>query len=291
MKIKPDHNVTIATANPTTQVIKYNPALFRRIKKSHRKYILAHEEGHLVNNSGNEFAADAYAFNKLAGTHRDSLRNSVSVLSEILPPGSPLRQERIKAAYIRALKYDAANGHKPAILELKKMGINPPNYNFEGNLNINKMTPLKLKSQANFDIPLFTTPSPEYAKSTNGAGRYEDLDKRMNKTANRKMGTITQLEVNPNKIDPDRRIFQKPSVNERLVKTEREVSKPAITNEEEYPIVGGKSYGPPKTADLQGTTGQPDDIENRGFNWRLTGIIGGSLLVAAIIIYFIARKK
>ncbi len=88
-------------------VIEINMKRWRQLPKSHQDYILAHEEGHYVLDTGDEMAADQYAFEKLAGKMPGSLRNTVHALIDVLPGATPEQRRRMDAAVKRALKYDA----------------------------------------------------------------------------------------------------------------------------------------------------------------------------------------
>lgn len=103
-------------------VIEINLNRWRQLPKSHRDYILAHEEGHYVLDTGDELAADQYAFEKLAGKMPGSLRNTVHALIDVLPGQTPEQHRRMDAAVKRALKYDARhNGNQAAREEYIKM--------------------------------------------------------------------------------------------------------------------------------------------------------------------------
>jgi hypothetical protein len=79
----------------------------------HKKFILKHEEGHYEGRTNNEFFADEFAFNKLAGTEPLSLRKSITALTDVLPMTSPQHQQRVTAQTIRALRYDAVVNKNP----------------------------------------------------------------------------------------------------------------------------------------------------------------------------------
>ena len=57
-----------------------------------RRFVVAHELGHLLMNTANESIADAFALGLLAGTVRNSLRGCVSALGKVDVPPSRLKR-------------------------------------------------------------------------------------------------------------------------------------------------------------------------------------------------------
>lgn len=103
----PDLYDSPAGCDRDTKVIVVNPELFNRLTPFQKKFILLHEEGHLALNTSEETSADAYAFDRLAGTEFRSLKQAVGALQEILDGTSPEHKERYDALYDRALSWDA----------------------------------------------------------------------------------------------------------------------------------------------------------------------------------------
>jgi hypothetical protein len=95
-------------------IIHINMSRWKKLPQPHRDYILAHEEGHYVLDTSNEFEADEYAFKKMAGTHPGSLRDTAHALIDVLPGSTPEQRKRMEAAVLRALKFDAINNHNDA---------------------------------------------------------------------------------------------------------------------------------------------------------------------------------
>lgn len=93
-----------------TGVVVINPDLFFQYSEFHRKFILLHEEGHIVLKTGiqleDEIKADGYAFDRLAGTEYKSLKQCLNFLEILLVPGLPSTDSRIAALYDRALNWD-----------------------------------------------------------------------------------------------------------------------------------------------------------------------------------------
>jgi hypothetical protein len=104
-----DDTDSVARVYRDLGAVEINLSRWKKLPKPHRDYILAHEEGHYVLDPSDEFAADEYAFKKMAGTHPGSLRDTAHALIDVLPGSTPEQRQRIEAAVLRALKYDAVN--------------------------------------------------------------------------------------------------------------------------------------------------------------------------------------
>jgi hypothetical protein len=115
-------STTPARVFHNTGVIQINKSRWDQIPDEfHKKFILKHEEGHYKGKTNNELYADGFAFNALAGTQQNSLRKSITALTDNLPMTTPQHGERITAQSIRALKYDAlVNKNKKALEALKQ---------------------------------------------------------------------------------------------------------------------------------------------------------------------------
>lgn len=104
-----------------TGVIQINRSRWNQIKDPfHKKFIIQHEKGHYLGKTNNELFADEYAFNALKGTEQNSLKKSITALSDNLPP-SPLSKQRITAQTVRALKADAFENKNKKAFELLKL--------------------------------------------------------------------------------------------------------------------------------------------------------------------------
>lgn len=105
-----------------TGIIQINLSRWNSLPLFTQKYILAHEEGHYLEKTNNEFEADDYAFRKLALSEPQSLRNSIKALSDVLPFTTPDHYARVKTQIIRSLTADwAVNKNLSALEALKKM--------------------------------------------------------------------------------------------------------------------------------------------------------------------------
>lgn len=97
-----------AGCDRTDKLIVVNPVLFNELTPFQKKFILLHEEGHIALDTDNEISADAYAFDRLAGTEFRSLKQAVGALQQILDGSNPEHKQRYYSLYKRALKWDEA---------------------------------------------------------------------------------------------------------------------------------------------------------------------------------------
>lgn len=100
---------TPAAVDRQAGVLYINPKLWFALTRFQRKFIKYHEYGHYYLNTDSEIAADAYAFDKLAGTEFRSLKQCIECLETILDESLPGHKVRIDALYQRALAWDAAH--------------------------------------------------------------------------------------------------------------------------------------------------------------------------------------
>lgn len=105
---------TPAAVNRLTGVLYLHPVLFRKLSPFHQKFVRLHEEGHYRLNTNSELEADAYAFDRLAGTEFRSLKQCLTAISEVLNPQNPTKRQRYNALLKRALQWDFAHGNKRA---------------------------------------------------------------------------------------------------------------------------------------------------------------------------------
>ena len=108
---------TPAAINRFSGVLYINPAFFPRLTPFQQKFILAHEEGHYYLNTPDEFKADAYAFNKLAGTEFQSLKQIVACLPSVLDVKNIGLKPRYVELYKLACKWDYINNNNLEALE------------------------------------------------------------------------------------------------------------------------------------------------------------------------------
>jgi hypothetical protein len=83
-----------------------------------QKFVMKHETGHYVGKTNSEFFADNYAFQHLALTEPNSLKNSILALSEVLPMTTPEHDARLRAQTIRSLKTDILINKNPKALKV-----------------------------------------------------------------------------------------------------------------------------------------------------------------------------
>lgn len=98
-----------AAIDRTAGVLYINPKLFNRLTPFQKKFVKYHEMGHYKFQTSDELVADAYAFDKLAGTEFRSLKQALGCISEVLSDTNPGKQERYNALYKRVLEWDYKN--------------------------------------------------------------------------------------------------------------------------------------------------------------------------------------
>jgi len=113
----------IDRTDPENPVLYINPPVFDNLTPFQQKFIVEHEKGHWKLDTDSEIEADGYAFDQLAGTEFKSLKQCLKCINEIVTPENPQYKSRYDALYIRALKWDYANGNQEAGKELQKLNI------------------------------------------------------------------------------------------------------------------------------------------------------------------------
>ncbi len=114
--------ITPARVNRHTGEILLNSRVWNKLPEGFQKFILAHEEGHYVLQTTSEIEADNYAFQKLAGTFKNSLKTCVATLADVLPFTSDSHTLRLLNMYRLALLYQANKyGDQPTIKELERI--------------------------------------------------------------------------------------------------------------------------------------------------------------------------
>lgn len=89
-------------------------------------FIMAHERGHVVENTRNEYRADELASQKYFEQKR-SPRNSVKALAEVLNFSSPSHLTRVQLQFKRAAEYDCKiNNHKKSCEMVKRLYTETP---------------------------------------------------------------------------------------------------------------------------------------------------------------------
>ena len=102
-------------------VIYLNNNVFPKLTPFQQKFVVQHELGHYVLNTDSEIEADTYAFDILAGTEFQSLKQCISAIYDLLPVMNNGRAPRLKSMIENALEWDAENGNEKAAAELYKV--------------------------------------------------------------------------------------------------------------------------------------------------------------------------
>lgn len=110
-----------AAVDRTRGILYINPEVMESITPFQRKFVVLHELGHYRLDTSDEVKADAYAFDRLAGTEWRSLKQCLESLSEVLDGDNPTLRPRYEALYRRALEWDAARGNAQAAAALGQM--------------------------------------------------------------------------------------------------------------------------------------------------------------------------
>src|SRR4051812_27850720 len=101
VKARYDLGATPAAVNRVTGVLFINPAIYNRLTKEEKKFVIAHEMAHLEGEFLEEEPTDALAsVNHFK--NGGSLKASVYALAKVLPEGHP----RIEMQLLRAEIYD-----------------------------------------------------------------------------------------------------------------------------------------------------------------------------------------
>jgi hypothetical protein len=101
----PDLGNTPAKVNRTTGVMYISVRHMKAMPKEHRLFVMLHEMGHVVQQTTDEVAADAWAFKQYADMGY-SLNASVKALTQVLDDHDPEHNWRMYLQLERAKKYD-----------------------------------------------------------------------------------------------------------------------------------------------------------------------------------------
>lgn len=112
---------TPAAVSHQSGILYINDELFDRLTPFQKEFVKQHEIGHYRKQTHDEFEADRYAFNKLAGKYKRSLKQSIGTLEAILDGDDAEHAKRIEHMYELALKWDAAHGNLAAAQELENI--------------------------------------------------------------------------------------------------------------------------------------------------------------------------
>jgi len=95
-----------AGCNMYTAEIVINPVLWDALTPFQKRFTLLHEVGHIMLQTHIEEEADAYAFDRLAGTEFQSLKQALWCLDTLLVLDVPSTRKRKQLLYQRALNWD-----------------------------------------------------------------------------------------------------------------------------------------------------------------------------------------
>ena len=160
----PDNPLNPAKSNVVTGVITINDSVWRQLSPIEREYWLAHEEGHIRNMFGSEVDADTYAFRKIAGSQKYSLRDIRRSLRKIIAtnPKAPEARARLRNNAQLSLEFASDRGS-----ELAKQILNKQTTKQIMTTSIVKpikATPLPVVTQ-NKPVVVATTTKPAVTKS------------------------------------------------------------------------------------------------------------------------------
>lgn len=97
---------TPARVNRSTGEVLLNSKVWDGLSKPYKAFIVGHEIGHFERQTTSELEADHFAFELIAGTFPESLKNTVRVLYDVLPYTNPTHGLRLLNMYRLALCYD-----------------------------------------------------------------------------------------------------------------------------------------------------------------------------------------
>lgn len=122
----PDFGDSPARVHRPSGTIYLNMRLWNDIPENVQKVILAHEMGHHVLNTPDEFLADEFAFNSFALSQKGSLKALFQAVTKHLDMNNPSHRARAEKQIQRIFKLDSKLGNKKAtqILQLMTLNIN-----------------------------------------------------------------------------------------------------------------------------------------------------------------------
>lgn len=109
-----------AAVDMQTGLISINRSVWDRYDNFEKSFVIYHELGHYMLDTDSEYEADAYALRHVYKTAPRSLKRSLQTLLKI----KVIDSRRLERLYAEALKLDAADGNKDAVLELERINTN-----------------------------------------------------------------------------------------------------------------------------------------------------------------------
>lgn len=92
------------------------------------RYIIDHEEGHIIGNNRSEFVADAHASKSFFERYPNQPFASVDALRLVLPMNTPEQKARVAAQTKRAAEFDCKNNGNPKSCEMVNFTGNTSNF-------------------------------------------------------------------------------------------------------------------------------------------------------------------
>lgn len=152
---------TPAACSPAKQEIYIDPEKTAGLSRDIKRFMLFHEEGHLVNGNGDEIAADAYAFQKYAESG-GSMKKAVQALSHVLSfegVNADEQKQRLDLQTRRALLFDGIhNNNKPALHMLHQSTQANNIHNVHTPLQVSQAGHSRPQRQAQRDPSIYTLP-------------------------------------------------------------------------------------------------------------------------------------
>lgn len=107
---------TPATVNFMTGDLYLNVDVYPTLTHNQKKFILLHEEGHLVNRSKDELAADLYAIRKM---HESGIpmQSAITVMTSLFDENDRVHKLRANMVFDEAMRLNDNEKKKPEIME------------------------------------------------------------------------------------------------------------------------------------------------------------------------------
>ncbi|MCF8359227.1 MAG: hypothetical protein K9H26_10740 [Prolixibacteraceae bacterium] len=126
MKLKTELVTILGSTTPAqldmdTGTIYLNAPYWNYLPQAYKDFIIQHETGHYVLKTYNEFEADHYAFEQLAGKRPGSLWKMIETIADVLDGSSPEHYARFAAMYRNVMYFNYEDtGDKKYLLEIER---------------------------------------------------------------------------------------------------------------------------------------------------------------------------
>jgi len=107
---------------------------YNYLPMAQKVFIIMHEIGHYKLQTKNEFEADNYAFNRVAGKFPESLKNSVYAMTDVFNFSTTEQKQRVIEQLKRAFMFDYKHNNNLKALNYLKI------LNGENNMDLNELT-------------------------------------------------------------------------------------------------------------------------------------------------------